>query len=118
MVGVGTSSVASPDNGVDSLNTGPGRCDLRTAAASSTGVSSALFVEPPCLVSTIAAAPSFGEQSIHKWSGSHTTRDARTDSASTGDWYMASGLLAPCLRFLTTTAARCCFVTPEVCMRR
>ena len=28
---------------------------------------------------TTAAAPSFGEQSIHRWSGSQTTREARTD---------------------------------------
>ena len=50
----------------------PGRCERSAAAASVT----ASAVAASARRSTTAAAPSLGEHSIHRCSGSHTTRDA------------------------------------------
>ena len=61
---------------------------------------------------TTAAAPSFGEHSIQRCSGSHTTRDASTSSAVTSLRNIAFGLCTPCLRFFTTTSAKWSFVSP------
>ena len=55
---------------------------------------------------------------MKRWSGSHTTREARTSSTDVSFWYMASGLAAPLRRFLTTTRARWSLVTPDVRHRR
>ena len=62
--------------------------------------------------STTAAAPSFGEHSIHRCSGSHTTREASTSSAVTSLRNIALGLCTPLRRFFTTTSARCSLVEP------
>ena len=67
---------------------------------------------PSALRSTTAAAPSLGEHNIHRWSGSHTRRDASTSSAVTSLRNIASGLSTPCRRFFTTTAARSALVSP------
>ena len=95
-----------PESGVASPSTLPGRCDRKRAAASCTPPS------PRC--STSAAAPSLGEQSIHRCSGSHTTRDASTSSAVTSLRNIAFGLCTPLRRFLTTTSARCSLVSPAL----
>ncbi len=111
MVGAGAVSAARPESGVDSLSTEPGMWERRTAAARVTGAGWAAVRSPRR--STIAAAPSLGEQSMKRWSGSQTTREARTSSAEISFWYMASGLAAPLRRFFTTTRARWSFVMPE-----
>ena len=69
-----------PDSGVASPSTLPGRCDRSRADAS-------VIVSRPASASrcsTTAAAPSFGEHSIQRCSGSQTTRDASTSSRVTG----------------------------------
>jgi hypothetical protein len=69
-------------------------------------------------VSTTAAAPSLGEHSMKRCSGSQTTREASTFlGGEISFWYMASGFDAPWRRFFTTTCARCSLVTPEVMAR-
>ena len=97
-------SSTSPDSGVDSSSTLPGRW-LRSAAATS-------CTPPLPLRSTTAAAPSLGEHSIHNRRGSHTIRDANTSSAVTSARNMASGLWAPQRRFFTTNAARSSTASP------
>ena len=65
-------------------------CERSTAAASVTpdGARSARR-------RTSAAAPSLGEHSMKRCSGSQTTREASTASTVVSFWYMASGLAAP-----------------------
>ena len=84
------------------------------------GVAAASALKPAIRAgrSTTAAAPSFGEQSIHSRSGGQTTRESSTWSRVTSDRNMASGLATPWRRFFTTTAARSSSVTPEVSMSR
>ena len=75
-------------SGVASPSTLPGRCERSTAARSSTrGASLAR--------STTAAAPSFGEHSIKRRSGSHTTGEARIASSESALRYIAWGFATP-----------------------
>ena len=92
VVGAGTSSSARPAKGVDSLSTEPGMCERSTAAARVTG---AVCDDRSARRSTSAAAPSLGEHSMKRCSGSHTTREPSTASTVVSFWYMASGLAAP-----------------------
>ena len=99
---------STPLNGVASPRTEPGRCDRSAAAAT--------FGAPPARSSrrsTTAAAPSFGEQSMWRWSGSHTRRDASTSSTVVGLRNIAFGFSSPLVRFFTTTWASCSLVTPD-----
>ena len=120
VVGAGTASSASPASGVDSLRTGPGMWERRTAAARVTGADAAAVegAGRSARRRTSAAAPSLGEHSMKRCSGSHTTREERTSSTVVSFWYIASGLATPWRRFFTTTRARWSFVTPEVRQRR
>ena len=102
-----------PESGVASPSTLPGRCERSRADASVT----ARAPRSPRR-STIAAAPSLGEHSIQRCSGSHTSRDASTSSAVTSLRNIAFGLCTPLRRFFTTTSARCCFVSPASRNRR
>ena len=61
--------------GVASLSTRPGQVAQDAPDARQ------LDAGPAPARSTTAAAPSFGEHSIQRWSGSHTTREASTSSA-------------------------------------
>ena len=74
--------------------------------------------EASAAVSTTAAAPSLGEHSMNRWSGSQITFDASTSSAVTGLRNMACSLSMPLARFFTTTSARCCLVRPESAISR
>ena len=98
-----------PASGVASPSTLPGRWERRIADSRVTG-SVALG---SARRSTTAAAPSFGEQSMKRWSGSHTSRESSTASTVVGLRNIASGLWTPCARFFTTTCARCSFVSPD-----
>ena len=103
-------SVSSmPERGVASPSTLPGRCERSRADASVTALRSASVARR----STIAAAPSLGEHSIQRCSGSHTRRDASTASASTSLRNIALGLCTPWRRFFTTTCARCSLVRSD-----
>ena len=99
---------STPLIGVASPRTEPGRCERSTAVSRRTGAVDA--AAPPR--STTAAAPSFGEQSMKRCSGSQTTREASTSSTEVSVRNMASGFATPWRRFFTTTAASCSFVTP------
>ena len=78
----------------------PGKCDRSEIPA----ISMARLVRDR--ETTNAAAPSFGEHSIHRLRGSQIILDARTCSAVTALRNMALGLATPLERFFTTTAAR------------
>ena len=67
--------------------------------------------------STTAAAPSFGEHSIHRCSGSHTTREASTSSAVTSLRNIASGLRMP-LRRLHDDLRKMILVQARFCRSR
>ena len=100
----GVMSVSSmPESGVASPSTLPGQ--VRTQPGRRERARRALAPSSRC--STIAAAPSLGEHSIHRCSGSHTSRDASTSSAVTSLRNIAFGLCTPLRRFFTTTSARC-----------
>ena len=77
-----------PASGVASPSTLPGRCERSTADASVTRLGS----RPVARRSTTAAAPSFGEHSMKRCSGSHTSREPSTSSAVTSLRNIAFGL--------------------------
>ncbi len=86
-----------------------------TAAASVTALGGAVAMAGrSARRNTSAAAPSLGEHSMKRWSGSQTTREPSTSSTVVSFWYMASGLATPWRRFFTTTRARWSLVTPDV----
>ena len=101
---------STPLIGVASPSTEPGRCE-RSAAAATTGAAGVLAARRGA--ATTAAAPSFGEHSMWRCSGSHTSRDASTSSVVVGLRNIAFGLSTPLARFFTTTRARCSLVTPD-----
>ena len=102
-------SVSSmPESGVASPSTLPGRCERSRADASVHRRRLAVVARR----STTAAAPSLGEHSIQRCSGSHTSRDASTSSAVTSLRNIAFGLCTPWRRFFTTTSARWSLVRP------
>ena len=68
--------------------------------------------------STTAAAPSFGEQSMKRWSGSQTSRDPSTSSAVTSLRNIAFGLCTPVAPVLHHDAARSSLVRPDSRMSR
>ena len=85
----------------------PGRCERSAAAATVTPPA------PRARRSTIAAAPSFGEHSMYRVSGSQTSGEASTDSSVNSLRNIAYGLSTPLRWFFTDTCARCWRVTPE-----